>query len=103
MSKHKCYNNKENLNPKAYKTKSQKDKTKFLRHIYNSKKWKSIRKLYITNNPLCECCGNIATQVHHKIRFSTGKSHKEIEKLAYDYDNLMSLCNHCHINKHKNK
>ena len=100
MAKHKCYNNKENLNPKAYKTKSQKDKSRFLRHIYNSKHWKTLRKEYLETNPVCECCGKEATQVHHIIRFSTGKSHKQIEKLAYDWNNLMAVCSSCHKNHH---
>ncbi len=98
--KHKCYNNKEDLNPKAFRTKGQKDKSRFLRHIYNSKHWKTLRKEYLQSFPLCECCGAEATQVHHKKRFSSGKSHKEIEKLAYDWNNLMSVCNRCHKNAH---
>ena len=56
-------------------------KSKFLRHIYNSKKWKTLRNKYISDHPLCEICGAEATQVHHIIPFSTGKCKKDIEKL----------------------
>ena len=48
----------------------------------------------------CVVCGKPATQVHHIIRFSTGKSHKQIEKLAYDWNNLMAVCSSCHKNHH---
>lgn len=99
MSKPKPHN-KESLNKNALTTKSKKDKTKLLKHIYNSKKWKELRKKHIDEHPLCECCGDIATQVHHIIPFSNGKSEKEIKKLAYDPDNLVSLCKSCHLKKH---
>ena len=100
MSKPKPHN-KESLNKNALTTKSKHDKTKLLRHIYKSKKWKTIRNEYIAEHPQCECCGETATQVHHIKPFSQGKSKHEIEKLAYDRDNLMSLCKHCHKHKHK--
>lgn len=92
----------EDLSPKSMKTKPQKDKSKFIKHIYNTKKWKDLRNSYIEAHPICEICGeNEATQVHHIVKFSSGKSNKEIEKLAYDYDNLMALCKNCHLSKHK--
>ena len=92
--------NKNNLNKKALAAAKNKEKRNFLRHIYNNKKWKSLRNEYIAEHPLCECCGEPAMQVHHIKRFSTGRNKKEIEKLAYDKNNLMSLCKHCHISKH---
>lgn len=95
--------NREQLNKNAFKTKSKKDKSKLYRHIYNSKKWKDLRKKYIDEHPTCECCGKEAEQVHHIKKFSTGKNKKEIEKLAYDYNNLMSLCKHCHVSKHNHE
>lgn len=92
--------NKNNLNEKALHAAKNKEKRNFLRHIYNNKKWKELRNQYITEHPKCEVCGADACQVHHIKRFSTGKSKKEIEKLAYDKNNLMALCKHCHISKH---
>ena len=95
--------NRNSLSNRHVKIKSTKTKSKFLRHIYNSKKWKTLRNKYIEAHPKCEICGCDATQVHHIIRFSTGENEHEIEQLAYDYNNLMSLCAHCHISKHKDK
>lgn len=102
MSKNNHPLNKNNLNPKALvESHKRTEKKRFLRHIYNSRKWKELRNEYITEHPNCEICGKIAQQVHHKRRFSTGKNKKDMLKLAYDRNNLMSLCKHCHISKHQ--
>lgn len=99
-----------NIKPKArnsiikYKRKPKSySKSKFLRHIYNSKKWKTLRNEYIRDHKYCEICGEIATQVHHIIPFSTGETEDEIKEYAYDPDNLIALCCHCHISKHRKK
>lgn len=69
--------------------------------IYNSKQWKQLRNSYITEHPLCEQClleDNItpAEDVHHIKPFLSGITYNEILSLAYDYNNLMSLCKQCH-------
>lgn len=92
--------NKNNLNKKALCASKNKEKRKLLQHIYNSKKWKSLRLEYITNHPSCEICGLPATTVHHIKRFSTGINKREIENLAYDKNNLMAMCYSCHFKSH---
>lgn len=57
------------------------------------RRWRKIRKTYITAHPLCEECkrqGKItpAEEVHHIKPLSDGGTH--------DYENLMSLCKSCH-------
>lgn len=74
--------------------------------IYNSKTWKQLRELYYSEHPLCEQClekGIIkaADQVHHIQPFLTGKTYEEKMQLAYDYNNLMSVCKQCHSDIHK--
>lgn len=74
--------------------------------IYNSKTWKQLRNSYFAENPLCERClekGIIkpAEQVHHVQPFLTGKTYEEKMQLAYDYNNLMSVCKQCHSDIHK--
>jgi 5-methylcytosine-specific restriction endonuclease McrA len=56
--------------------------------IYNSKRWKVLRRSVLFNHPLCEC-GEIATDVHHI---------QDIEKGGDPWarDNLMALCHRCH-------
>ena len=70
--------------------------------IYQDPRWKRIRKIKFRENPLCELCilqGVIkqTREIHHIIPFQTESDPQEIEKLAFDYDNLQSLC----INHHK--
>ena len=76
--------------------------------VYNSNKWKKLRELYYSEHPLCEQClekGIIKAteQVHHKIEFLSGKTYQDKLNLAYDYDNLQSLCKECHIAEHKKR
>ena len=76
--------------------------------IYNSKQWKQLRNAYIKEFPLCQSClekGKIvpAEQIHHRVEFLKGTTQAEIEALAYDWDNLMSLCKECHLEKHGKK
>lgn len=73
--------------------------------IYNSPVWKRLRAIKMTNNPLCEDCleSNIiipALEIHHIIPFMSGITHSARLKLAYDYNNLKSLCAGCHDKKH---
>lgn len=74
--------------------------------VYNSNKWKKLRELYYSKQPLCEQClehGIItpAEQIHHIQPFLTGKTYEEKMQLAYDYNNLMSVCKQCHSDIHK--
>lgn len=76
------------------------------RKIITSKEWKKLRAIKIANNPICEDCllenrTTIATEVHHITPIQRGKSLKEMKKLAYDYNNLRSLCEKCHQKTHE--
>ena len=73
--------------------------------IYQDKRWKKLRAAKLRENPLCERCEskntiNPASEVHHKIPFDTGVTIEQTEELAFDYDNLMSLCIPCHSEIH---
>lgn len=75
------------------------------RKIYNSTRWKRLRAWKFANNPLCEKCleKNVVTpaeDIHHKISFMSTDDPEQRIFLAYDYDNLMSLCKPCHQNEH---
>lgn len=74
--------------------------------FYNSKGWKTLRKWFLTCNPLCvECAAKgittVATDVHHRVPFLTGKTESEQWKLFLDENNLMPLCDKCHHEIHK--
>lgn len=75
------------------------------RKIITSSKWRSLRAVKMAKNPLCEDCllhGKtvIATEVHHVVPVESAHSVREMEMLAYDYNNLRSLCHECHQNTH---
>lgn len=59
----------------------------------------------IRRNPLCELCEEhgVVTpveEVHHKISFMRTQDVQERARLAYDIDNLQSLCRSCHQYQH---
>ena len=70
--------------------------------VYNTRRWKDLRARKMADNPICEECERKgkttpAKEVHHIIPF-------EIDydlSLAYDYDNLVSLCVECHKEAHE--
>jgi 5-methylcytosine-specific restriction enzyme A len=75
--------------------------------IYNTPRWKRLRAEKVMNNPLCEKCLDKkppvikqTEEVHHKKPFEIARSQDEIEALAFDYDNLISLCIECHKEEH---
>jgi 5-methylcytosine-specific restriction protein A len=68
--------------------------------IYNTPRWKKLRKLKLQNNSVCEKCwerGRVTptAEIHHIVPFIS-----DID-LAYDYDNLVALCVECHKEAHK--
>ena len=59
-------------------------------------RWKKLRDSKLRQYPVCECCGNRPAQtVHHII------ARVERPDLMYDWSNLQSLCNSCHVQIHK--
>lgn len=61
------------------------------RRIYNSSRWQRVRAAKFKANPVCEECDTaLATSVHHK------QPVDECPDLAFDPDNLMSVCEPCH-------
>lgn len=83
---------------------SQKDRAK----IYNHPRWRRLRDVKLMNDPLCERCAEdgrvtIAEDVHHKTSFMSVVDPIKRERLAFDYDNLQSLCKKCHQLIHNGK
>ncbi len=68
--------------------------------IYASKEWRSLRLAYLYHHPLCELCEargivTLAQHVHHADSFTNYDS-LMAKFRAYDYTNLVSLCEECH-------
>jgi 5-methylcytosine-specific restriction enzyme A len=94
--------------------KRQRDKTvqkQRYQDIYQDKRWKRLVATKKRNNPLCERCESMGftrqvDEVHHIRPFEWGIDDDERDSLAFDYDNLESLCGPCHNVRHfelKNK
>lgn len=62
-------------------------------HLYESSKWRAMRRNFIANNPNCICCGAKATIADHII------AHKGNESLFYNINNLQPMCWSCHSAK----
>lgn len=73
--------------------------------IYNTTLWKRMRLSKLREQPLCEVClllgkSILAEHVHHKISFMEANDIYERDRLAFDSENLMSVCNECHNRIH---
>ncbi len=78
------------------------------RKIYNSERWRRLRAWKFANDPLCEMClkeGHTvpAEDIHHVVSFMSADDIEQRQFLAYDYDNLMSLCKRCHQKIHNKR
>jgi 5-methylcytosine-specific restriction protein A len=62
------------------------------RSVYNSKRWRVLRRMVLYNTPLCGECGNIATDADHITPIEDGGA-------PWDMMNLSSLCHPCHSRK----
>lgn len=81
-----------------------KDKTYM--SLINTRRWRGLRHRQLSLRPLCQMCAKegrtrSATEVHHIRPVQEGASYTEKETLAYDPDNLLSLCHECHVRIHR--
>lgn len=71
------------------------------RKVYNTERWRRLRAWKFACNPLCEMCLKDdkvvpAEDIHHVVSFMSTDDPAQRNFLAYDFDNLMSLCKQCH-------
>lgn len=82
--------------------------------LLNDKRWKTLRAEYLRQHPLCERCqregiangivgGYVRSAIdcHHKVPVESARTIQEMERLAYDWNNLEALCIPCHVKTHK--
>ena len=72
---------------------------------YQNKRWKKLRDWYMSLHPICADCmfegrSVPATELHHIIPFSTGKTEEEKMDLLLSPDNIVALCSECHDKRH---
>lgn len=73
--------------------------------LLKSYKWQQLRARYLTQHPVCELCEkknktSLAKVVHHVVPVEDAKDVGLMEALAYDWNNLMALCDSCHEQIH---
>ena len=66
--------------------------------IRSSQRWRNLRALYLTKQPVCQDCADAAAcEVHHIEGVS---AHPE---LAFEWENLRALCIPCHEKRHQRR
>jgi 5-methylcytosine-specific restriction protein A len=59
--------------------------------LYDTQRWKRLRRAYLAQHVLCECgCGYASTIVDHR------KPHCGDERLMFAWDNLEAMTKSCH-------
>jgi len=75
-------------------------KPKALHNFYKSPSWLAARELKIVSvYGICERCGQIGIEVHHKDRLSI--ENVSDSSVSLNQDNLELLCRDCHNKEHK--
>jgi 5-methylcytosine-specific restriction endonuclease McrA len=75
-------------------------KPKVLHNFYKSPTWLAARELKIVSvNGLCERCGQIGIEVHHKERLTVDNVLDS--SVSLNQDNLELLCRECHNQEHE--
>ena len=75
--------------------------------LLNDKRWQEVKRIVCQRTyGLCERCreeGFITPGVdcHHIVPVETGRTEQEMERLAYDANNVRLLCVACHIKTHQ--
>lgn len=74
-------------------------KPKVLHNFYKSPAWLAARELKIVSvSGLCERCGRIGVEVHHKERLSIDNVNDS--SISLNQENLELLCRECHNKEH---
>lgn len=74
--------------------------------LLKSHKWQRLRARYMAQHPVCEQCDkngktSLAKVVHHVVPVEDAKDLAMMEVLAFDWHNLMAVCDECHEAIHK--
>lgn len=80
-------------------------KTQKRQEVYQSGLWQRMRLAQLRNEPLCQVCLlqekiTLADSVHHLKSFMEAQTTEERDQLAFDSENLCSICSSCHSRIH---
>ena len=78
--------------------------------LLNSRRWMEVKAIvWKRANGCCEMCmkegivtGSLTKQLdcHHIVPVESGRTVQEMERLCYDVNNIMLVCQDCHIKIH---
>ena len=73
--------------------------------VYNTSLWRRMRLAKLRNNPLCEICllegrTTLGEHIHHLRSFMEADTIEERDQLAYDSNNLLTVCTEDHNRLH---
>lgn len=85
--------------PEKQKNRSINDEER--KKIYATTKWRKLRLAKLMEQPLCEMClkegkTKLGEDVHHIISFLSTNDPNKRKQLAFDYNNLMTICKYHH-------
>lgn len=91
--------------PKRKTRKHLTENEKIRKEVYNTSKWRKLREAKLMQDPLCEMClqNEIITagvDIHHIVSFVQVSDPLRRKELAFDFNNLMTLCKVCHQKLH---
>ena len=64
--------------------------------FYRTHAWRTLRARKLKESPNCVECGQLGQMVDHRKRIEAGGG-------ALDWNNLQTMCNHCHNVKRANE
>jgi len=90
---------------KTPKQKTKSDNSKDRHKIYDTLKWRKLRLSKLIDSPLCEMCLakdiiTVGVDIHHIISFLSTDDLNKRSDLAFDYNNLQTVCKNCHQKIH---
>ena len=68
------------------------------RQLGYDRQWDALRKSYLQDNPNCERCGGVATEVDHITPFRRADGQGD-DGLRLAWSNLSAICRSCHAAK----
>lgn len=61
--------------------------------LYNTSRWRTERRRFLTLHQYCQNCGDEATEIHHDYQT---KDYLTDEELFFNEDRWIPLCHRCH-------
>jgi len=78
-------------------------KQRAAKKLYNSARWKKVRALKLSRNPICETCAENGRTTGHRLHVHHIQHVHDAPHQAFDLDNLRTVCLPCHNREHSQR